>query len=237
MTAPWARTPAEVLDGLDVRPDGLTSTEAQRRLDEHGPNRLPLPPRDGFLKRLFGHVNDILIYLLIIAAAAKAFMGDWVDFAVIVAVTVINVAVGLIQEGKAEKALDAIKGMLSTRAHVLRDGTISDVDAETLVVGDVVKIKPGDRVPADARLIEATNLQVEESALTGESVAAVKGTAVVAADSQVGDRTPMLFSGTLVVAGTGSLSAMPYVLAMAVGMLVASRFGATEASKDGVSSK
>ncbi len=204
MSAPWARTAAEVLDGLDVRPDGLTTAEATRRLEEQGPNRLPLPPRDGFLKRLAGHVNDILIYLLLIAAAAKAFMGDWVDFSVILAVTVINVAVGLIQEGKAEKALDAIKGMLSTRAHALRDGTITDIDAETLVRGDVIKIKPGDRVPADARLIEATNLQVEESALTGESVAAVKNIAVVAEDSQVGDRTPMLFSGTLVVAGTGT---------------------------------
>jgi len=204
MSAPWARTPAEVLDRLDVRAQGLTTAEADQRLAEQGPNRLPLPSRDGFLKRLFGHVNDVLIYLLIVAAAAKAFMGDWVDFSVIVTVTVINVAVGLIQEGKAEKALDAIKGMLSTRAHVLRDGTISDIDAETLVCGDVIKIRPGDRVPADARLLAATNLQVEESALTGESVAAVKGTDAVDAEAQVGDRTPMLFSGTLVVAGTGT---------------------------------
>ncbi len=204
MTSPWARTPQDVLAGLDARPDGLTTTEAEARLASEGPNRLPLPPRDPFLKRLFGHLNDVLIYMLLAAAAIKAFMGDWVDFSVILAVAVINTAIGMIQEGRAEKALDAIKGMLSTRAHALRDGTVSDVDAETLVPGDVVKIRPGDRIPADCRLLDSANLQVEESALTGESVASVKDVAQVAADANVGDRTSMLFSGTLVVAGTGT---------------------------------
>ncbi|ACZ30670.1 ATPase, P-type (transporting), HAD superfamily, subfamily IC [Xylanimonas cellulosilytica DSM 15894] len=204
MTAPWALTAHDVLEELEVPADGLSTAEAEARLASAGPNRLPLPPRDPFFKRLFGHLNDILIYLLLAAAAVKAIMGDWVDFSVILAVAVINTAIGMIQEGRAEKALDAIKGMLSTRAHALRDGTVSDVDAESLVPGDVVKIRPGDRVPADCRLLESANLQVEESALTGESVAAVKDITPVAADASVGDRTSMLFSGTLVVAGTGT---------------------------------
>ncbi len=204
MTAPWALTAQDVLEELEVRAEGLSTAEAEARLESTGPNRLPLPPRDSFWKRLLRHLNDILIFLLLIAAAVKAIMGDWVDFSVILAVAVINTAIGLIQEGRAEKALDAIKGMLSVRAHVLRDGSVSDIDAETLVPGDVIKVRPGDRIPADSRLLEATNLQVEESALTGESVAAVKDVAVVDAEANVGDRTSMLYSGTLVVAGTGT---------------------------------
>jgi magnesium-transporting ATPase (P-type) len=204
VTSPWAQTPHDVLTDLGARAEGLSTAEADARLASEGPNRLPLPPRDPFLKRLFGHLNDVLIYMLLAAAAIKAVMGDWVDFSVILAVAVIKTAIGIIQEGRAEKARDAIKGMLSTRAHAMRDGTVSDVDAETLVPGDVVKIRPGDRIPADCRLLDSANLQVEESALTGESVASVKDTAAVAADANVGDRTSMLFSGTLVVAGTGT---------------------------------
>ena len=204
MAAPWAQEAHEVLSGLETRTTGLTTAEAEARLATAGPNRLPAPQRDPFFKRLLVHLDDILIVILLIAAVVKALMGDWVDFSVILAVAVINTAIGMIQEGRAEKALDAIKGMLSVRAHAMRDGTVSDVDAETLVPGDVVKVRPGDRVPADCRLVEAANLQVEESALTGESVPAVKTVDAVGADANVGDRTSMLFSGTLVVAGSGT---------------------------------
>ncbi|QAY62760.1 HAD family hydrolase [Xylanimonas allomyrinae] len=211
MAAPWAQTANDVLDGLDARLEGLTTTEAEARLASTGPNRLPLQPRDPWWKKLAGHLNDVLIFLLLIAALIKAaiaiYTGDasnWIDVSVIAAVAIINVAIGMIQEGRAEKALDAIKGMLSSRAHVMRDGTVSDVDAETLVPGDVIKVRPGDRVPADARLLDASNLQVEEAALTGESVASVKTVDVVAEKANVGDRTSMLFSSTLVVAGTGT---------------------------------
>ncbi|WP_425953498.1 cation-translocating P-type ATPase [Xylanimonas sp. McL0601] len=211
MAAPWAQTATEVLDGLDGRPEGLTTAEAEARLAVEGPNRLPVQPRDPWWKKLAGHLNDVLIFLLLIAALIKAaiaiYTGDvtnWVDVSVIAAVAIINVAIGMIQEGRAEKALDAIKGMLSSRAHALRDGSVSDVDAETLVPGDVIKVRPGDRIPADARLLEASNLQVEEAALTGESVASVKTVDAVGENANVGDRTSMLFSSTLVVAGTGT---------------------------------
>jgi magnesium-transporting ATPase (P-type) len=204
MAAPWAQGPQEVLAGLQVSATGLTTAEAASRLETVGPNRLPAPARDPWWRRVLFHLNDILIVILLIAAVVKAVMGDWVDFSVILAVAVINTAIGLIQEGRAERALDAIKGMLSVRAHAVRDGVVTDVDAETLVPGDVVRIRPGDRIPADGRLLDATNLQVEESALTGESLAAVKDVTPVGEQANVGDRTSMVFSGTLVVAGTGT---------------------------------
>jgi calcium-translocating P-type ATPase len=204
MQEPWALTAHDVLEGLDAGATGLTEAEASSRLRTAGPNRLPVPPNRPWWRRVLPHLDDVLIVVLLLAAVVKAVMREWVDAAVILAVAVINTAIGVIQEGRAERALDAIKGMLSVRAHALRDGAWTTVDAETLVPGDVVRLRPGDRVPADARLLEATNLQVEESALTGESVAAVKDLAPVDASANVGDRTNMVFSGTLVVAGAGS---------------------------------
>src|SRR5690606_4972432 len=127
----------------------------------------------------------------------KAVLGDWVDCAVILTVAVVNALIGLIQEGRAERALAAIKEMLPAAAHVLRDGSWREEPAEALVPGDVIRVSPGDRVPADVRLLDASNLQVEESALTGESLPAAKTTTPVAADAGVGDRASMLFSSTV----------------------------------------
>ena len=200
---PWAAEPSRVITELGSSSSGLSSVEAARRLADTGPNRLASKPRDPWYVKLWHHASDILILMLVGAAILKAIMGDWIDFTVIVAVIVINITIGLVQEGKAEAALDAIKGMLSSTATTLRDGAWVEIDAETLVPGDIIRVRPGDRVPADARLIEATNLQVEESALTGESVASVKSASSVSPDANVGDRTSMLFSSTLVVAGTG----------------------------------
>lgn len=200
---PYAQDPTEVLAGLRSDPGGLPAGEAARRLAEHGPNRLPTPPRPSALRRLLGHFDDILIYILLASAVLKAILGDWIDFSVILAVAVINAGVGFLQEGQAERALDGIRTMLSLDAQARRDGEWQVVDAETLVPGDVVRVRSGDRVPADLRLIEATNLQVEEAALTGESVAATKHVEAVGADAGVGDRASMLFSSTIVAAGTG----------------------------------
>ncbi|MDR0481673.1 MAG: HAD-IC family P-type ATPase [Cellulomonadaceae bacterium] len=211
MNTPWSEKPSEVLANLTTSAAGLTLGEAHARLNEYGPNRLDPGQRDPWWKKLAGHLNDVLIFLLLAAGIVKAVMAValpepdyWVDVTVIAAVAVINVAIGMIQEGRAEKALDAIKGMLSVRAQVIRAGIATDVDADTVVPGDIIKLRPGDRVPADARLIEATNLRVEESALTGESVASTKSLDQVKPDAAVGDRTSMLFSSTLVVAGSGT---------------------------------
>jgi magnesium-transporting ATPase (P-type) len=201
---PWSRSPDEVLEAVGSRAEGLTEEESERRLQRFGPNRLAPPKPVPWWRRTLAQFDDILIYILLVAAAFKAILGDWVDFAVILGVAVINAAIGLVQEGRAERALDAIKDMLSVRAHVVRVGAVTDVDADELVPGDVVRLRSGDRVPADVRLVESTGLRAEESALTGESVPSAKDAREVAADAGLGDRTSMVYSGTLIAAGTGT---------------------------------
>lgn len=184
--------------------DGLQSAEAATRLASHGPNRLPEPPRDGAIKRFLAHFDDILIYILLGAAALKAAMGEWIDFWVILAVAVTNAVIGFIQEGRAEDALAGIKSMLSADAQVRRDGEWTSVPADELVPGDIVRVSAGSKVPADIRLIEANNLRVEEAALTGEAVPSEKRVEPVDIETGIGDRSSMLFSSSLVSAGQGT---------------------------------
>ncbi|MDO9596283.1 MAG: cation-transporting P-type ATPase [Azoarcus sp.] len=200
---PHALASDEALSQLSVNETGLSSEEAERRLAEIGPNRLPTPAKEGLLKRFFKHFHDVLIYILIAAAAITALLGHWIDTAVILGVVVINAIIGFIQEGKAEEALEGIRKMLSLHAQASRDGQWTEVEADALVPGDIVRLRSGDRVPADLRLIETTNLRIEESALTGESVPTDKNTDQVEADAGVGDRFGMAFSGTMVAAGRG----------------------------------
>ncbi|MBE7699161.1 HAD-IC family P-type ATPase [Oerskovia sp. Sa1BUA8] len=201
---PWALTPQEVLAEVGSSDTGLTADQARTRLAKVGPNRLAPPPRTPWWRRVLTQFDDVLIYILLVSAVLKAIVGDWIDFTVILAVAVINAAIGLIQEGRAEKALDGIRSMLSVHAQVRRDGAWTQIDADDLVPGDVVRVRSGDRVPADLRLLTGVNLRVDESALTGESVPAAKSVDEVPADAGVGDRSSMLFSGTLVAAGTGT---------------------------------
>ena len=197
-----SRPTDEILTALDTSARGLSEDEARRRLAAHGPNRLPEPERDGPLKRFFSHFRDPLIYVLLGAAAVTALMQHWIDTGVILGVVIINAAIGFIQEGKAENALAAIRSMLSPSATVRRDGDWRDSPADEIVPGDIVRLRAGDRVPADLRLLSTTNLQVEEAALTGESVPAEKSVDPVDEDAGVGDRSSMAFSGTLVTSGT-----------------------------------
>jgi magnesium-transporting ATPase (P-type) len=200
---PYGLQADDVLNTLRTKLDGLTAAEAADRLKTVGPNRLPAPPKEGLLKRFFKHFNDILIYILIFAGVAKGVLGHWVDAGVILAVAIINAVVSFVQEGKAEEALEGIRKMLSLRAHTRREGEWIELEAAELVPGDIVRLRSGDRVPADVRLIEAVNLRIEESALTGESVPSEKGTEPVDAKAGIGDRRSMAYSGTLVAAGRG----------------------------------
>jgi magnesium-transporting ATPase (P-type) len=200
---PHALPADEVVQQLDGHSDGLSVGEAAARRAAVGPNRLPEAAKEGILKRFFKHFHDLLIYILIVAAVITAALNHWVDTGVILAVVVVNAIIGFIQEGKAEQALAGIRKMLSLHAHAQRDGEWDEIEAEDLVPGDIVRLRSGDRVPADIRLIETTNLRIEESALTGESVPAAKTAEPAPADAGVGDRHGMAFSGTLVAAGRG----------------------------------
>jgi len=195
--------PQEALSRLDAESRGLAQEEAQTRLERFGPNALPSPPRRSDLQRFLAQFQSVLIYVLIGAAVITAFLQHWVDAGVIVAVVLINAIIGFIQEGRAEKALDAIRDMLAPNAVVLRDGHRVTVPATELVPGDIVVIEAGDKVPADLRLLDVHALRIEEAALTGESVAVDKSVQPVAEDAALGDRTPMAYSGTLVTYGQG----------------------------------
>ena len=200
---PWhARTLDAVLDELGARREGLSTEQATERLERHGPNRLAAARRRTRVARLLAQVHNLLIYALIAAALLAAAIDHLTDAIVIAAVVIINAAIGYIQEGRAERALDAIRGMIDPHAAVLRDGRRVTVAACDIVPGDVVLLEAGDRVPADMRLIHARSLRADEAILTGESVPVDKsGTGALAEDAALGDRHNMMFSGTLVTAG------------------------------------
>ena len=202
---PWhAETGAAALERCQSSAQGLTSSEAARRLEANGPNRLPAGKRRSLAARLFAQVNNLLIYVLLASALVAFLLGHGVDTVVILCVVVINATIGFIQEGRAEKALDAIRGMLTRETSVLRDGRRLTVPVESLVVGDVVLTEAGDRIPADLRLVRASSLRIEEAVLTGESAPADKTTEPVAADVPLGDRASIAYSGTLVAGGQGA---------------------------------
>ena len=201
---PWHALPVQdALDRLASSRRGLDKSEALARLTRHGRNQLPPPKTRGPLLRFLTQFHNVLIYVLLAAAAITALLGHWVDSGVILGVVVINAFIGFLQEGKAERALDAIRAMLSPRAQAQRDGRRQDIDAAELVPGDIVFLASGDRVPADLRLLEVKSLKIEEAALTGESLAVEKQVAVVTAEAALGDRFNMAWSGTLVTYGQG----------------------------------
>jgi magnesium-transporting ATPase (P-type) len=198
-----AVAPEECMQRFATQQSGLTDAEAARRLDKYGPNRLPTSKPRSALARFLSQFHNLLIYVLLAAAAVAALLGHVIDMAVILGVVLVNAAIGFVQEGRAERALDAIKGMITPNASVIRGGRRTTISAEMVVPGDIVLLEPGDRVPADLRLIRARNLKIEEAILTGESVAVEKDTKPVDAAAPLGDRSSMAFSGTFVVAGQG----------------------------------
>lgn len=200
---PYAVNAEEVRSQLESGKDGLSVAEARKRLEVVGRNRLAPPQKEGLLKRFFKHFHDLLIYILLAAAGVTALLGHWIDTGVILAVVIINAIIGFIQEGKAEEALEGIRKMLSLNAHVRRGGEWMEVSAEELVPGDLVRLRSGDRVPADLRLLEVVNLRVEEAALTGESEPSAKHPDPVRDEAGVGDRKGMAYSGTMVTSGRG----------------------------------
>jgi magnesium-transporting ATPase (P-type) len=193
-----------VLSTLDTSPGGLADGEAARRLQTNGPNRLTPPKPRGMLARLLGQFDNLLIHILLVAGAVTLLLGHTLDSAVIFGVVLINAVIGFIQEGKAERALDAVRGLLSLQAVVVRGGHRRVIAAEELVPGDLVFVQSGDRVPADLRLVDVHELRIDEAMLTGESLPAAKNPARLDAQTAIGDRSNMAYSGTLVTSGQGS---------------------------------
>ncbi len=199
---PWhAETADAVGHRLGVGPGGLAADEARRRLGSHGPNRLARTAPRSALRRFLAQFHNVLLYVMMAAAFVTALLGHWVDTGVLLAAVVVNAIIGFIQEGKAESAMDAIRSMLSPHAVVRRGGERLEIDAAELVPGDLVLLASGDRVPADLRLVQARELRVDESALTGESVPVDKDTAAAAADTPLAERRGMAYAGTLVSYG------------------------------------
>ena len=199
----YTRPADAVAKELGTSAHGLSASDAAARAATHGPNALPQSPPESAWHRLARQFADPMIYVLAVAGIVTAVLGEWIDTGVIAAVIAINGIVGFIQEGKAADALAAIRNMLSPHSEVRRDGQWITVDSSQLVPGDVVRLRAGDKVPADLRLAQSTGLRIEEAALTGESVPADKTTDSVHADANLGDRTCMAYSGTTVVAGNG----------------------------------
>lgn len=192
------------LEALASRSAGLDDAEAARRLVRFGRNELPAPPARTLLRRFLDQLNNVLIYVLLAAALITALLGHGIDTGVIVGVVVINAIFGVLQEGKAERALDAIRAMIAPTASVIRSGKRMAIPAAEVVPGDIVLVDAGDRVIADVRLISAAALRIDESALTGESVPVDKRPQADSPDTVLAERASMAYSGTLVTKGQGT---------------------------------
>lgn len=201
--SPHAVSWERIARNLGAGQAGLDGVEAARRLADHGPNMLPAPKRTSSTVRFLRQFHNTLIYVLIASAVVTIALGHLVDTGVILAVVFANACIGFLQEGRAERAIEAIRGMLAPHCSVLRDGRRQIIANEDVVPGDIVLLEAGEKVPADLRLFEAKGLRVQEAVLTGESVPVDKTTSPVALDAPLGDRSSMAYGGTIVVAGTG----------------------------------
>ncbi|MEM4282602.1 MAG: cation-translocating P-type ATPase [Candidatus Woesearchaeota archaeon] len=191
----------EVLKALRSSLNGLTDTEAKVRLRLHGPNTIEREERISWLKILIGQFKSPIVLVLIAATIFAATIGELTDATAIAAIVILNAVLGFVQEYKAEAAIEALKQMTAQKAKVVRDGIEKIIDAREVVPGDILVLESGDKIPADARLIELYNLECQEASLTGESVPVVKQLEPLPTDTSVADRTNSVFAGTVVTAG------------------------------------
>ncbi len=206
LKTPWHSQPIEkVLSELDTQLEhGLSENEAAARLQTYGPNELHERPRTPWYQRVVDQLNSFVVILLIVASVVSALLGDTIEAIVIMAIVVLNAVLGVVQEGRAEQALAALKKMAAPEAEIIRDGHRRRIPARDLVPGDVVLLEAGNFVPADLRLIESVNLKIDESSLTGESVAVEKhAAAVLNSDIPLGDRQNAAYMSTTVTYGRG----------------------------------
>ncbi|MGH1215235.1 cation-translocating P-type ATPase [Bacillus cereus] len=205
----YSKTKDQILIDLETNEQhGLTDEIVSERLKQYGSNELATKQKRTLWQRIFAQINDVLVYVLIIAALISAFVGEWADASIIALVVVLNAVIGVVQESKAEQALEALKKMATPKAIVKRNGELKEIPSEHVVPGDIVMLDAGRYIPCDLRLIETANLKVEESALTGESVPVDKDAIYhpsMQRDEQVplGDQKNMAFMSTLVTYGRG----------------------------------
>lgn len=201
----YKKSKNEILQELDVdEKNGLSSTEALRRLEKYGKNKLETKKKKTLFKQFLSQLKDVMIYILIIAAIISAFLGEISDALIILLVIIINAVIGVIQESKAEKALDALKELSTPKALVKRDGSLKEILSEDIVTGDIVIIDAGRYIPGDLRLIDTANLKIEESAFTGESVPSEKDASFLPdKEVPIGDQNNMAFMSTLATYGRG----------------------------------
>ena len=196
--------PDRVFATLHSSEAGLTADQATERLRIHGPNLIRKTKQDGILRLLWRQINNSLIWVLLASGTLAILLGKMTDGLVVLSVVLINAVIGFIQEFKAGRAIEALSEMVPQNAVAIREGKNCTIPASELVPGDVVLLAAGDSVAADMRLVSIKNLQVEEAALTGESVPVEKNIVSVSSDAVLGDRTCMVYSGTLVTAGTAT---------------------------------
>lgn len=201
----YKKSKNEILKELDVdEKNGLSSHEALRRLEKYGKNKLVTKKKKTLFKQFLSQLKDVMIYILIIAAIISAFLGEISDALIILLVIVINAVIGVVQESKAEKALDALKELSTPKALVKRDGSLKEILSEDIVPGDIVIIDAGRYIPGDLRLIDTANLKIEESAFTGESVPSEKDASFLPdKEIPIGDQNNMAFMSTLATYGRG----------------------------------
>ncbi len=234
-----SRRLAQAMEELDSRPQGLTEREAARRLEAHGPNQLAQPQPPGLLLRILGQLKDPMILVLLAAAGLSLLVSrgeDWLDGVIILVIVVVNSILSITQEDHAQQALEELRRMSSPQANVVREGVRRRVAAAALVPGDVILLEAGDQVPADARIMECSRLQADESAMTGESAPVEKQAAdTLPPDTPLGDRINMLLSGTLITAGRGTAlvtaTGMETQMGQIAGMLLESGAGETPLQK------
>lgn len=203
----------DVFKGLKTGEEGLTSADARERLEKNGKNKLDEAKSVSLLVRLLNQLKDPMVLVLIAAAIVSAITAiyaneSFADVIIILAVVVINSVLGVYQESKAEKAIEALRGMTAAKSKVIRDGKQIEVKSEDLVVGDIIVLEAGDSIPADGRIISSASMKVEESPLTGESVPVDKMNKVLEAgeanDISLGDRKNMVYMATTLVYGHGT---------------------------------
>ena len=205
----YAQTADQVLSDLQSGPEGLSAAQADGRLAEYGPNRLREAPKATLLQRFLQQLRDPMLLILMAAAAVSAtnYLSHepFTEVLIILAVVLLNAVLGVIQESKAEAAIEALQTMTAATSKVLRDGAVAELESSCLVPGDVVLLEAGDAVPADGRLLTCASLQIEESALTGESVPSAKSTDPLTGDVPLGDRRNMAYMGSTVSYGRGRM--------------------------------